>query len=81
MEHYKTQIKTFLAQFMRNAELHDDEDMFARGFINSLVAMQLVLFLESEFNITIDDKDLDFDNFRSINAITQLIERKIAVTA
>ena len=81
MEHYKAQIKTFLAQFVRNAELQDDEDMFARGFVNSLVAMQLVLFLESEFNITIDDEDLDFDNFRSINAITQLIERKIAVPA
>ncbi|HAG98785.1 MAG TPA: acyl carrier protein, partial [Ktedonobacter sp.] len=39
-------------------------------------AMQLVLFVESEFALIVDNEDLDIDNFRTINAIVQLIERK-----
>ncbi len=69
-------IRQFLAQHFRNYELQDDEDIFALGFVNSLFAMQLVLFVESEFGITVDDQDLDIDNFRSINALAGLVWRK-----
>jgi acyl carrier protein len=64
-----------------NHELHEDEDIFATGFVNSMFAMQLVLFIEQEFQVTIENEDLDFDNFRTINAIVRLLDRKTAVTA
>jgi acyl carrier protein len=76
MAEKKTKIKEFLARFFRNHELGDDEDIFALGFVNSLLAMQLVSFVEKEFGITIGDDDLDFDNFRTVNAIEALVERK-----
>jgi acyl carrier protein len=60
----------------RNHELQPDEDIFATGFVNSLFAMQLVLFVESEFKIRIQDDDLELDNFRTLNAIGRLIESK-----
>jgi len=69
-------IKEFLVRYFRNHDLKEDEDIFALGFVNSLMAMQLVVFVEKEFGITIEDEDLDFDNFRSIRAISNLIERK-----
>ena len=72
----KTKIKQFLTKHFRNYDLQDDEDIFSLGFVNSLFAMQLVLFAENEFGITVDDDDLDIDNFRSINALTGLIRRK-----
>ena len=78
MEEAKAKVRTFLARFFRKHELRDDEDIFALGFVNSLFAMQLVMFLEKEFAVKVDNKDLDFDNFRSINAIIGLIERKSA---
>lgn len=78
MDDRKVKIKEFLSRFFRNHELKDEEDIFALGFVNSLLAMQLVNFVEKEFKITIDDDDLDLDNFRSINAIDQLIEKKAA---
>ena len=77
----KDKIKAFLARFFRNHELEDSEDIFALGFVNSLLAMQLVNFVEKEFGVTVDDDDLDLDNFRSINAIDQLIEKKGAVVS
>ncbi len=78
MEERKTKIKKFLSRFFRNHELSNDEDIFALGFVNSLLAMQLVNFVEKEFAITIDDEDLDLDNFRSIDNIDALISRKTA---
>lgn len=73
----KAQIYAFLAHFFQNIEVQEDQDIFALGFINSLFAMQLVLFLEKEFAITITDSDLDLDNFKTINAMVGLVQRKI----
>ena len=47
------------------------------GFINSLAALQLVQFLEKEFGITVEDEDLDLDNFRTLNSMDDLLERKL----
>ena len=81
MDERKAQIKQFLSRFFRNHELKDDEDIFALGFVNSLLAMQLVAFVEKEFSVTVEDDDLDLDNFRSIDAIDALIERKMTAAA
>lgn len=79
MEAAKVKIKQFLSRFFRKHELQDDDDIFSLGFVNSLFAMQLVMFLEKEFHIRVDNKDLDINNFRSINKIVELIERKAGV--
>lgn len=76
MENIKTTIKVFLTRFFRNHELNDDENIFDLGFVNSLFAMQLVLFLEKEFGIKVDNNDLDINNFKTINAIADLVTRK-----
>lgn len=78
MENSKVKIKEYLKKFFRKYELQDDEDIFALGFVNSLFAMQLVMFLEKEFGIKIENKDLDFANFRTINKIIELVEKKAA---
>jgi acyl carrier protein len=72
----KATIKQFLAQFFGDRNLQEDEDIFALGFVNSMFAMQLVLFIEKEFQVTIENEDLDFENFKTINAIADLLERK-----
>ena len=70
-------IRKFLERFFRKHELQDDEDIFALGFVNSLFSMQLVMFIEKEFNIRIENTDLDLNNFRTINSITELVQSKI----
>lgn len=76
MDSTKEKIKAYFGRLFRNADLQDDTDIFASGFINSLMAMQLVMFVEKEFEITIENDDLDIENFRSINAIVGLVERR-----
>ncbi len=72
----KGRIREFLARVDRRENFTDSDDIFSLGFVNSMFAMELVLFVEKEFAITIGDGDLDMDNFKSVNAITALIDRK-----
>lgn len=78
MEENRAKFRAFLARSFQKVELRDDQDIFALGFVNSLFAMQLVLFIEKEFAITVENEDLDIDNFRSIDALVHLVERKLA---
>lgn len=81
MDQNQQKIKEFLSRFFRNHDLKPEEDIFALGFVNSLLAMQLVAFVEKEFSIKVEDEDLDLDNFRSINAISNLVARKSGTAA
>lgn len=81
MDAVQQKVKEFLGRFFRNQDLQTDDDIFALGFVNSLLAMQLVAFVEKEFGISVQDSDLDLENFRSIGAIGRLVERKSAVPA
>ena len=78
MNDTQLRIKSFLSRFFKQHDLQPDEDIFALGFVNSLLAMQLVNFIEKEFAVAIEDEDLDLANFRSLAAIDALIERKRA---
>ena len=78
-EENKIRIRRFLKSVLRNHDLQDTDDIFALGLVNSLFAMQLVQFVEHEFNMTVEDEDLDVDNFNTVNAISQLVERKCAL--
>jgi methoxymalonate biosynthesis acyl carrier protein len=80
MEETKAKIRTFLERHLRNNHFRDDEDFFAEGFVNSLFAMQLVMFVEKEFNVAVEDQDLDISNFNSVNAISGFLDGKISKT-
>ncbi len=75
----KTEIRNFLLSHVKTYDLQDDDDFFELGLVNSLFAMQLVLFVENKFSITVDGDDLDVKNFNTISAIDSLIKRKTTV--
>jgi len=76
----KSKIREFVLKHVRDDNLEDDENMFELGYVNSLFAMQLVMFVEKEFTLQISREDLDFSNFRSIEAITALVLRGKGLT-
>ena len=53
-----------------------DEDYFALGLVNSLLALELVTHLERRFGIEIGVADLDLDNFRTMRRVTDFVLRK-----
>jgi acyl carrier protein len=72
----KTRIRSFLGTRWPG-DLQDDDDIFEAGLVNSLFAMQLVLFVEQEFAIQVSNEDLERDNFRTVNTIAGLVERNV----
>jgi methoxymalonate biosynthesis acyl carrier protein len=73
----KERIRTFLFKHIKDNELSDDENLFASGLLNSLFAMQLVMFTEKEFQVKVENEDLDLKNFSTINAIDGFVRRKL----
>jgi acyl carrier protein len=57
--------------------MSDHDDMFALGYVNSLFALQLARIVEKEFGLRLGPEDMDFDNFRSVNAIVTMVSSKV----
>jgi methoxymalonate biosynthesis acyl carrier protein len=57
------------------APVRPEQDLFAEGMINSMFAMELVVQIENKFNVEVEGRDLDMANFRSVNAMANLVRR------
>lgn len=71
----KDKISNFLAKHIQGHKVEADDDIFELGLVSSLFTMQLVLFVEQEFDFEVSGDDLDIANFRTVNAIAALVER------
>lgn len=74
-------IRAFVVDHANGAAIDDDEDLFSSGHLDSLFAVQLVMWVERTFGMTVESADLDFENFRSIADIGAFVERKRSATA
>ncbi|HEX5203448.1 acyl carrier protein [Paractinoplanes rhizophilus] len=70
-------IRNFIAARYPTADIGDNDDIFALGYVNSLFAMELVVFIERHFAIAIPNDELRIDNFRTVKAMTGLVERQL----
>jgi methoxymalonate biosynthesis acyl carrier protein len=52
-----------------------EQDLFADGMINSMFALELVVQIENKFDVAVEGRDLDMANFRSVNAMANLVRR------
>jgi acyl carrier protein len=59
------------------ADVGDSDDIFTLGYINSLFAMELVVFIENRFGIRIPNDELSIDNFRTIKGMAAVVERQL----
>ena len=69
------QILGFVTGRFPQAEITGGQDIFSLGYINSLFAMELVMFVEKTFGVTIPNDELRIDNFRTVEAMTALVDR------
>ena len=76
MSQVKEQIHAFVSGRYPQAEISAQQDIFALGFVNSLFAMELVMFIEKTFAITIPNDELKIDNFRTVDSMAELVGRQ-----
>jgi acyl carrier protein len=55
----------------------DDEDLFVSGFLDSLVFMNLLIFIRNEFGVSFDRTEVRYENFNSIRAIVARVEKRL----
>jgi methoxymalonate biosynthesis acyl carrier protein len=74
------EITRFLVEQTRT-EPAADQDLFTTGVANSMLAMQLVVFIEQAFTVTVAGPDLQLSNFRTVKSMAALVERLQAEAA
>lgn len=79
MAKYVIEITRYLSRLLVTNEIGANDNLFALGYIDSLAAMQLITYLEKHYNICFDDVDIDYDNFKSIESIVELVKNKHAI--
>jgi acyl carrier protein len=60
-----------------NADLTEDMSFLAEGVIDSMGAMELVAFVESEFGIKVEMSEVVVKNFDSICKMAAFVRRKL----
>lgn len=75
------QIRQFiLTEFPQANErsLGDNESFLGSDIVDSLGIVKLMTFVETEFEITVEDEDLQPENFQSIARLTEFVKTKLA---
>ena len=57
-------------------KIKDNSLIFREGYFDSMGFIMLITYIEEEFGIKTGDADLIEENFESINAITDFVDRK-----
>lgn len=78
VETITTPIREFLSHYINVNDIYVDQDLFESGLVNSLFAMELIIFIEKEFDIQVTNDDLDQKNFKSLSAISNFVMEKRA---
>jgi acyl carrier protein len=60
----------------RGRVLREDEHLLASGVLDSLGILDLVTFLESEFDVTVSDEDLVPAHFETLRALADFVGEK-----
>ncbi|NDP27145.1 MAG: acyl carrier protein [Flavobacterium sp.] len=75
----KEQIRDFVCRttFSDPKKINDGTLLFDEGIFDSMGLLNLISFLEEDFNVKVADSELDAANFGSINAIALYLEKKL----
>jgi len=78
-----TEIKNKIRQYVIETsyanpdQVKDESLIFAEGLLDSMGFILLINFIEETFAIKAKDSELLEDNFESINAMANFVERKL----
>jgi methoxymalonate biosynthesis acyl carrier protein len=61
--------------FCDDSEWADSDNIFEKGFVSSLIAIQLLQFIEREFRIEVQDEDIQLANFSSVDNLIRLVSK------
>lgn len=78
-EDYEKAIRAFVLEHFplaRQRSVLNDDPLLDSGIVHSLGVLELVGYLESQFEITISDEELLPENFQSISSLAAFVLHK-----
>lgn len=80
MQGIRETVREFIAEELASgaAEITDDTPLIEQEIMDSTGILTVIGFLEDEYDIYIDADDVSVDQFRSVNAIADLVLAKQA---
>ena len=79
MENVKDTLRNYIVEHFEidadDPDFSDDVHLFDYGFVDSLGATEIVLFLEDHFHIQITQKDITLYAMNTIDEIAEVVER------
>ena len=75
----KETVKKFIIEtsFVPEEKVEDNTLIFVEGIFDSMGFLSLINFIEDNFKIKAEDSELLEENFESVNAIVNFINRKL----
>lgn len=76
----RKKIREFIEDNLNDVEelavFNDDENIFELGLVNSLFAMKLLNYVQSEFNVEVTYDDMEIENFNTVDNILKFVREK-----
>jgi acyl carrier protein len=69
-------VDNFLLGTTEGFDFDDETELVDAGVMDSTAAMELVAFLETTFNIVVDEDEIIPENLNSVNYITDFVAQK-----
>lgn len=57
-------------------DVPDDSDLFESGLASSLFAVQIVMWIERTFEISVQSHEMNIENFQSIAAVAEFVRQR-----
>lgn len=75
----KEAVKKFVldTSYVSDDQVYDETLIFEQGIMDSMGFISIIGFLEEKFSVTPSDEELTEENFESVNAISNFVERKL----
>ena len=81
MENVKDTLRSYIMEHFNieadDPDFDDDVHLFDYGFVDSLGATEIVLFLEETFGVQITQKDIILYAMNTVNEIAGVVESKL----
>ncbi len=78
--HETQKIREFIIQELMHGDegpgLRPDDSLLERGILDSLGLLNMLAFLEQEYQVLIEDQDIVPENFETIRAIAGLVTKR-----
>lgn len=85
MESIREKIRRYVLEsflFTEDDDALDDADSFLeRGIVDSTGIMEVILFVEEEFEVTVRDEEMVPDNLDSVANLVGYVQRKVSARA